>query len=59
MGELDKLRDAREKMSQYFPLTQGAVVIFMLVWYKYVKHYQKMNISMVRQVDNTELIDKD
>ena len=31
MGELDKLRDAREKMSQYFPLTQGAVVIFMLV----------------------------
>ena len=44
MGELDKLRDARVKMSQYFPLTQGAVVIFMLVQYKYVKHYQKLNI---------------
>ena len=23
MGELDKLRDAREKMSQHFPLTPG------------------------------------
>lgn len=22
-GELEKLREAREKMSQYFPLTQG------------------------------------
>ena len=26
MGELDKLRDAREKMSQYFPLTQGKLL---------------------------------